>query len=450
MGTLAYMAPEQLTRFSEVDPRADVFSLGVILFEMATGRRAFPDAALYPTYQPLSQPPRDLRPSLLARWEAVILRALEKDPAARFADSQEMLAAWEGEVTAAAASSVISGEERAQDSTTSPADPTFLFSRSTAPVAPPERTAAQRPVPPSAWRYAPYAVGAVALAASLAVIWGQLERTLAADAGQGETSVGAMEAPSSAVGPAPGDDAPAEEQPALPGASAPHTERAAVAPTGGGDGGPGVAVVSPAGDGDGDGWTVAAGDCDDADPAVSPGAREICNGIDDDCDQAVDDADSPDPSTAEVFYADRDGDGWGDADDSAAWCEAPAGWSVVKGDCDDDDPAAWPGADEVLGDGVDQDCDGADQASAPPAGPSPATILLPGEVALDAVYLKSTATGAIQHAEGDVFEVAPGEYSLLVAFPGAAMMACGKFTVAGGERWALHLNASQRLCSWSR
>ncbi|MCB9764470.1 MAG: FG-GAP repeat protein [Alphaproteobacteria bacterium] len=98
-----------------------------------------------------------------------------------------------------------------------------------------------------------------------------------------------------------------------------------------------------------------ASDCDDADPAVNPGAAEVCNGLDDDCDGATDGPDAIDPST---WYADDDGDGYGDPDDSALACDAPAGAVADATDCDDDDAAVNPGATEVCN-GLDDDCDGA-------------------------------------------------------------------------------------------
>ncbi len=100
------------------------------------------------------------------------------------------------------------------------------------------------------------------------------------------------------------------------------------------------------------------GDCDDADPAVSPAATEVCNDVDDDCDGLVDDDDSAlDTSTASETYADRDGDGFGDAGTSELSCDAPSGYVEDGTDCDDDDAAVNPDAPEVCN-ALDDDCDG--------------------------------------------------------------------------------------------
>ncbi len=92
-------------------------------------------------------------------------------------------------------------------------------------------------------------------------------------------------------------------------------------------------------------------DCDDDDPAINPGAAEACNGIDDDCDGEVDNDVSQD------WFTDRDGDGYGDPSTAVWTCEPTEGWVSLGDDCDDDDPALNPSADEVC-DGIDNDCDG--------------------------------------------------------------------------------------------
>ena len=121
-------------------------------------------------------------------------------------------------------------------------------------------------------------------------------------------------------------------------------------------------------DDDGDGWgdsttgAVAcaytgrvdqAGDCDDGDDGVRPGANERCNDVDDDCDGEVDE----DAEDAGRWYPDADGDGFGD--ESAApevTCdEATAGWVADDSDCDDTDEAVHPDAVERCN-GIDDDC----------------------------------------------------------------------------------------------
>ena len=95
-------------------------------------------------------------------------------------------------------------------------------------------------------------------------------------------------------------------------------------PDGDGDGyGPGEGSCDPSA-----GTTHLPGDCNDADPMIYPGAADVENGLDDDCDGHVDGS------------TDHDGDGYTAAD----------------GDCDDADATMFPGADETC-DGVDEDCD---------------------------------------------------------------------------------------------
>ena len=127
-------------------------------------------------------------------------------------------------------------------------------------------------------------------------------------------------------------------------------------------------------DGDDDGWESTAcggGDCDDSDYTVYPGASEVCDGVDNDCDGSTDDVDN-------------DGDGWSgcadDCDDNS-WSVYPGaaevcdgvdndcnssiddvdndgdGWSACSDDCDDGDWSVHPTASEDC-DWVDSDCDG--------------------------------------------------------------------------------------------
>jgi hypothetical protein len=115
---------------------------------------------------------------------------------------------------------------------------------------------------------------------------------------------------------------------------------------------PVAACLQPAG------TVVDATDCDDGAAAVNPGATEVCNTVDDDCDGDIDDADSSlDLGSATSFYDDDDGDGYGDLADVELACAAPSGTVTDATDCDDGDSAVNPGATEVCNT-IDDDCDG--------------------------------------------------------------------------------------------
>ena len=94
-------------------------------------------------------------------------------------------------------------------------------------------------------------------------------------------------------------------------------------------------------------------DCDDSDAGVNPGASERCNGVDDDCDGAIDEA----GTDATVWYYDDDGDGYGDPDDEEWGCTAPLGAVDNDLDCDDLNADVSPESVEVCN-LADDDCDG--------------------------------------------------------------------------------------------
>jgi len=97
LGTPGYMAPEQLRSSKHVDARTDIWSLGVILHELLTGRLAFQGSTVPEIYAAiLASPPdslRSVRPDAPPQLEALILRCLEKDPARRFSNVGELAGA---------------------------------------------------------------------------------------------------------------------------------------------------------------------------------------------------------------------------------------------------------------------------------------------------------------------------------------------------------------------
>ena len=119
-------------------------------------------------------------------------------------------------------------------------------------------------------------------------------------------------------------------------------------------------------------------DCDDADSAVSPEAWEACNGVDDDCDRLVDDADTDEAAKrleqgmelpvpllagALLVHPDFDGDGAPTLAGALWVCVPELGYIEPEGpggpwDCDDEDDAIFPGAAEGVAPGVDLNCDG--------------------------------------------------------------------------------------------
>ncbi|MBN2800199.1 MAG: hypothetical protein JXX28_13755 [Deltaproteobacteria bacterium] len=102
-----------------------------------------------------------------------------------------------------------------------------------------------------------------------------------------------------------------------------------------------------------EGYVTDSTDCNDLAPTAHPGGAEVCDGLDNDCDGAVD----VDASDAAPFFADTDGDQYGDPEVSLSACEAPAGYVANAGDCDDAHASARPGATEIC-DGLDNNCDG--------------------------------------------------------------------------------------------
>ena len=103
------------------------------------------------------------------------------------------------------------------------------------------------------------------------------------------------------------------------------------------------------------GYVSDSSDCNDSDSTAFPGAQEVCDGDDEDCDGVADEAGA---IGSQTFYLDADFDGFGDASVSGSFCAAPSGYVADSSDCDDGNEFRYPGAAEIC-DGFDNDCNGA-------------------------------------------------------------------------------------------
>lgn len=151
LGTPAFMPPEQFTG-ATIDGRSDLFSLGVILYWLATGEQAFPGetvtAVSYKVVHTEPVPPRKLNPSIPSGLEHVIMKSLAKDPAVRYQSGEdlahELSAVRAGRTAAELASSInitaAPGSDSGMDVT--------LDSNPSLTVEPPTRQSALR-VPPA-------------------------------------------------------------------------------------------------------------------------------------------------------------------------------------------------------------------------------------------------------------------------------------------------------------
>jgi hypothetical protein len=106
---------------------------------------------------------------------------------------------------------------------------------------------------------------------------------------------------------------------------------------------------------DGDGFFTS-DDCDDSNPTIHPEAPEVCDSIDNDCDEQIDEVGPETP----WWYQDRDRDGYGDPNDGVQACEPPhAAFASNNLDCDDDDPDLWGNREACdCHDGQDNDSNG--------------------------------------------------------------------------------------------
>jgi hypothetical protein len=99
-------------------------------------------------------------------------------------------------------------------------------------------------------------------------------------------------------------------------------------------------------------------DCNDARPDVHPWATEVCDLTDNDCDGSTDEG------AQSTYYADADGDGYGNPSSPTQACSAPGGYVANSADCNDFSNTTNPGAAEVCFDGADNNCSGAQDEAA--------------------------------------------------------------------------------------
>jgi hypothetical protein len=126
------------------------------------------------------------------------------------------------------------------------------------------------------------------------------------------------------------------------------------------------------------GYVADSSDCDDSNPTVYPGAVELCDELDNNCDGNTDEG-----LATYTLFEDMDSDGFG-SEVSVEYCDSVAvGYSLVSGDCNDTVSTIYPGAMEVLDNNIDEDCDGVD-----------GTLYLQENVVLETIISPNPSNGA--------------------------------------------------------
>ena len=174
LGTPAFMPPEQFTG-APVDGRADIFSLGVVLYWMATGEQPFPGesvtAVSYKVVHTDPVPPRKLNPSIPAKLESVILKCLAKSPDERYQTGEELAHDLGGLRTGNTAAGLL----RATPQSVAPGNDSDVTVVETVPLVPtgPTTASQQRPVAvaPAGKSNLRFVLAAVAAAAIAAGGW---------------------------------------------------------------------------------------------------------------------------------------------------------------------------------------------------------------------------------------------------------------------------------------
>ncbi len=198
-----------------------------------------------------------------------------------------------------------------------------------------------------------------------------------------------------------------------------------------GYGDPSVSIVSP-NPVPPTGYVADNSDCDDGNPVVYPTAPELCNNIDDNCNGLTDDG-----LTFSTWYADADGDGYGDATLSQSTCSGPpSGYVTDNTDCNDTNANIYPGAAEICN-GADDNCDGVtDEGCTACAAPGP--ISGPSQLC--------APTG--QHITYSIAPV-PGAISYQWSVPAGTIIVSGQGTTTLVVRWpfqVIHAGISGDIC----
>ena len=101
-----------------------------------------------------------------------------------------------------------------------------------------------------------------------------------------------------------------------------------------------------------DGYVLNSTDCNDADANVHPGASEVCDQTDNDCDSSNNEG-----LATSTYYRDLDGDTYGGSATTTSWCALPDGYSANSSDCNDGNASIKPGAAESCNN-LDDNCNG--------------------------------------------------------------------------------------------
>ncbi len=131
MGTPSYMAPEQIRDSKHVDQRADVFSLGVMLYELVSGKKPFVGEDIVKLYTAITsgtfRPIHELVPNIPDRMERAIMGALAIDRNQRIQDCDRLLAIWRGDQSTRRASTDAERDRAAATNTAVPDMPEPFF-----------------------------------------------------------------------------------------------------------------------------------------------------------------------------------------------------------------------------------------------------------------------------------------------------------------------------------